>query len=230
VLKVSRGGGGLASGVHAEAVCNDVSPEGRRDRATTRAASLAGKPVPPRSKHMPRRSRPSQAGQAEEAAHSAPKKTPHGPWGVTCRRSLLGSHEASLAPFKSQLSAPPLRKARPKVRSATTPCLSRPQLTTRSSPRHPVREVTDHDEFSVDVDDVPACAPPGCSVPVWVDPDGVRFVFCCKTHCRLGREAAEAKRRRVLKSLEASSRPSSSSCSGRRLRALQPSASFLTSL
>jgi hypothetical protein len=60
-------GGGLASGVRAEAVRNDVSPEWRRDRATTRATSLAGKPVLPRADHVPRRSRPSQASQAEEA-------------------------------------------------------------------------------------------------------------------------------------------------------------------
>jgi hypothetical protein len=42
---------------------------------------------------------------------------------------------------------------------------------------------------------VPACALQGCSVPVWVAPDGVLYDFCCKAHCRLGREAAEAKRR-----------------------------------
>jgi hypothetical protein len=118
--------------------------------------------------------------------HSALNKPPHGPWGVTYRRSLLGSHKASQAPFKSQKSAPPLRKARPKVRSATAPCLSRPQLTTHTSPRHPVPEVTDHDVFSVDVDDVPAGALPSCSVPVWVDPDGLRFDFCCKDALQAG--------------------------------------------
>jgi hypothetical protein len=57
-------------------------------------------------------------------------------------------------------------------------------------------EDMDEDDFGDDVDDVPACALPDCSVPVWVASDGLRYDFCCKAHCKLGREAAEAKRRK----------------------------------
>jgi hypothetical protein len=128
----------------------------------------------------------------------------------------------------SRKSAPPLGKARTKVQQATTVQVSVVGPAVKEgSPESPVGYDAMFKQATAD--DALKSSASRSRGHVWVVPDGVRFVSCCKTHCRLGREAAEAKRRRVLKSLEASSLPSSSSCSGRRLRARQLSASFSSS-